>query len=54
MLIPKEFIDEIGGRHFKTGEGIALLQGTELHFIKVPIIRNAEKMQMICIDALTR
>ena len=54
MLIPKEYMDKIGNRQFKTGEGIALLQGAEMHYIKVPVIRNETKMQKICIDALTR
>ena len=54
MLIPKEYIDEIGDRAFKRGEGVALLQGSELHFIKIPMVRDMEKMQKICIDALTR
>lgn len=54
MLIPKEYIDEIGDRAFKRGEGVALLQGSELRFIKIPMIRDMEKMQKVCIDALTR
>ena len=54
MLIPKEYIDKIGNRQFKTGEGIVLLQGSEMHYIKVPAIRDEKKMQEICIDALTR
>ena len=54
MLIPKEYIDEIGDRAFKRGEGVALLQGSELHFIKIPMVRDMEKMQQICISALTR
>lgn len=54
MLIPKEYIDSIGERQFGVGEGVVLLQGAELHFIKVPLVRNEEKMHQICIDALTR
>lgn len=54
MLIPKEYIDEIGDRVFKRGEGVALLQGSELHFIKIPMVRDMGKMQEVCIDALTR
>mgnify|MGYP000843644521 FL=1 len=54
MLIPKEYINEIGDRNFKRGEGVALLQGSELRFIKIPMVRDMEKMQQICIDALTR
>lgn len=54
MLIPKEYIDRIGGRQFGVGEGVVLLQGSEIHFIKVPLVRNEERMHQICIDALTR
>lgn len=54
MLIPKEYIDKIGDRQFKTGEGIVLLQGSEMHYIKVPVIKDEKKMQEICMDALTR
>lgn len=54
MLIPKEYIDCIGDREFSVGEGVVLLQGSQLRFIKVPMIRNVEKMQQVCIDALTR
>ncbi len=54
MLMPKELIEQIGSREFHTGEGVMLWQGSELHFIKVPVIRNEDKMKQICIDALTR
>ena len=54
MLIPKEYVERIGERQFKTGEGVVLLQGSQMHFIKVPVIRNIEKMQNICIEALNR
>lgn len=54
MLIPKEYIEKVGERRFGTGEGIALLQGSEMHFIKVPLIKDEQQMQKICIDALTR
>lgn len=54
MLIPKEYIEKIGDREFKRGEGVVLLQGSELHFIKIPMVRDVEKMQKACIDALTR
>lgn len=54
MLIPKEYIERIGERQFKIGEGVVLLQGSELHFIKVPVIRNEDKLQRICIEALDR
>ena len=54
MLIPKEYIEKIGERQFKTGEGIVLLQGSNMHCIKVPMVRDEKKMQQICIDALSR
>ena len=54
MLIPKEYIDKIGNRQFRTGEGIVLLQGVEMHYIKVPVIRDEKRMQKICMGALTR
>ena len=54
MLIPSEYIEKIGERKFKIGEVIVLLQGSQSHFIKVPVIRNIEKMQNICIEALNR
>lgn len=54
MLIPKEYVEKIGDRQFRTGEGVVLLQGSEMHYIKVPVIRDEMKMQKICIDALTR
>lgn len=54
MLMPKELIEKVGNREFHTGEGVMLWQGSELRFIKVPVIRDEEKMKAICIDALTR
>lgn len=54
MLMPKELIDKVGNREFHTGGGVMLWQGSELKFIKVPVIRDEEKMKAICIDALTR
>lgn len=53
MLIPKEYIERIGERQFKTGEGVVLFQGSEMRFIKVPMIKNTEKLNNICIEALT-
>lgn len=54
MLMPKELIEKVGNREFQTGEGVMLWQGAELRFIKVPAIRDEEKMKGICIKALTR
>ena len=54
MLIPKEYIDTIGERKFGLGEGVVLLQGSQLEFIKIPMVRDMDKMKQVCIDALTR
>ena len=54
MLMPKELIEKVGNREFHTGEGVMLWQGSEMHFIKVPVVRDEEKMKAICIEALTR
>ncbi|WP_300382438.1 FtsK/SpoIIIE domain-containing protein [Clostridium sp.] len=54
MLIPKEYIDRIGEREFRIGEGVVLLQGSQLEFIKIPLVRDVERMQQICINALTK
>lgn len=54
MLIPKEYIEEIGDRNFGVGEGVVLLQGSKLEFIKIPMVRDIEKMKQVCIDALTK
>lgn len=54
MLIPKEYIECIGDRHFGVGEGVVLLQGSQLRFIKVPMVRNLDAMQQLCVDALSR
>lgn len=54
MLIPKDFIEDIGDRKFGRGEGVVLLQGSELRYIKIPMVRDMNKLQETCIDALTR
>ena len=53
MLLP-DFRDEVKGRTFGRGEGVVLLQGAELHFIKVPTIRDTEQMKQLCISALDK
>ena len=40
MLMP-DHLDLIMGHKFGLGEGVALLQGSELHFIKVPMYSHA-------------
>lgn len=54
MLIPKEYIDVIGERKFGVGEGVVLLQGSQLRFIKIPMVRDMDRMKQVCIDALTK
>ena len=54
MLIPKEYIDAIGERKFGVGEGIVLLQGSQLRFIKIPVVRDVDRMKQVCVDALTK
>lgn len=54
MLIPKEYIDAIGERKFGVGEGVVLLQGSQLRFIKIPMVRDVDRMKQVCIDALTK
>ena len=49
MLLP-DFM--VKGRQFGRGEGVALLQGSELHYIKVPVVRNVQRMEGISIQAL--
>lgn len=51
MLLP-DFIDEVKGRRFGRGEGVALFQGSELHFIKVGAVGNVHRMEEISIKAL--
>jgi hypothetical protein len=52
MLLP-DFKDEVQGRKFRRGEGVVLLQGSELHFIKVPMVRDVERIHQLCIKALS-
>ena len=54
MMIPKEYIDEIGDRTFGVGEGIVLLQGWQMRFIKIAKVKDLSKMQALGIAALNR
>ena len=51
MLLP-DHMEQVKGRQFGRGEGVALLQGSELHFIKVGAVSNPRRMEEICIRAL--
>ncbi len=53
MLLPTEYIDEIGDRTFQTGEGVVLLQGSVLRFIKIPVVSDMGRLHGICQTALT-
>lgn len=52
MLLP-DFKDEVQGRKFARGEGVVLFQGSDLRYLKVPVIGSPERMKQICISALT-
>lgn len=52
MLLP-DFMEQIKGRQFGRGEGVALLQGSELHFIKVPSVTDYERMKSLCVKAFS-
>lgn len=52
MLLP-DHMDQAKGRQFRRGEGVVLLQGSELHFLKVPTVRNEAHLQQICTEALS-
>lgn len=51
MLIP-DFREAIKGCQFHRGEGVVVLQGAECRFIKVPTVRNMERLQRCCKSAL--
>ena len=51
MLMP-DHMDRIKGREFGQGEGAVLLQGSHLHFIKVPQTKDVEGLQGVCRGAL--
>lgn len=52
MLMP-DFLEQVKGRQFRRGEGVVLLQGSELHYIKVPAVHDHERMKALCIQALS-
>lgn len=51
MLLP-DFMDEVKGRQFGRGEGVVLLQGSKLNFIKVGTVQSENRMRELCINAL--
>ena len=48
MLLP-DFMEEVKGRRFGRGEGVVVLQGSELHFIKVGAVSNVRRIEEISI-----
>ena len=52
MLMP-DHMDRVKGREFGQGEGTVLLQGSQLHFIKVPTVKSMEDVQATCRSALS-
>lgn len=53
MLLP-DHMEQVKGRRFGRGEGVVLLQGSTLRFIKVPIVRDEKRMHQICREALSK
>lgn len=54
MLPSSEYIDAIGSRTFRKGEGILFMQSTsELHFVKIPTIKNMDEVKELCIKGLS-
>jgi len=45
-------MEQVKGRQFGRGEGVALLQGSELHYIKVGMTKDTQRMEQVCIQAL--
>lgn len=52
MLMP-DHIDRIEEKDFQRGEGTLLLQGAELHFVKIPTVQDENRMKELCIKALS-
>ncbi|MGX8701806.1 hypothetical protein [Caproiciproducens sp.] len=52
MLLP-DFMEQAKGRIFEKSEGVALLQASQLYFIKVGTVQNSERMRQICVKALS-
>jgi len=53
MLMP-DHLEQIKKKEFKRGEGAVLLQGADLHFIKIGQVNDMERMKNICIEALSK
>lgn len=53
MLLPSDYIEGIEKREFGVGEGVLLLQGSKLRYIKVPAVRDMNRVQEVCAKALS-
>ncbi|MDR0912328.1 MAG: hypothetical protein LBM96_07000 [Methanobrevibacter sp.] len=53
MLMP-DYLEQIKGQEFNRGEGVVLLQGIELNFIKIGQMSDIERVKKICIEALSK
>lgn len=53
MLLP-DHMEQTKGRQFGRGEGVALLQGSTLRYMKVPTVRDENRMRQTCLEALNR
>lgn len=53
MLMP-DHLEQIKGQEFNRGEGSVLLQGVDLHFIKIGQISDMKRVKQICVEALSR
>lgn len=51
MLLP-DHMELVKGRQFGRGEGVILLQGSDLNYVKVPMVRDVGRMEQVCIKAL--
>ena len=53
MLLP-DHMEQVKGRQFGRGEGVVLLQGSTLRYLKVPAVRDEARMRETCLEALSR
>lgn len=53
MLLP-DHMEQVKGRQFGRGEGVVLLQGSTLRYIKVPTVRDENRMRKVCFEALSK
>lgn len=53
-MLMSDHLDQIKKKEFKRGEGAVLLQGADLHFIKIGQVNDMERMKKICVEALSK